>query len=135
MRAGERTVAPRRRSRVFCPPGGIARRVCVAIVVSRTLRLLHVFAASVSLASCTAVEPEGATLARRRGVALREGERVPNSPERAAVGAIAKPVVRGTPEFARLVRCDDPRVVFKDEERTGADRLMTPRLCDRLVHL
>jgi hypothetical protein len=33
------------------------------------------------------------------------------------------------------VRCDLDDVVFKDEERTGADRMMVPRAQDRLLVL
>lgn len=43
--------------------------------------------------------------------------------------------MRGTPEFARLVEVTDASVVFKDEEGTGADRTMTPRLRDKLLAL
>ena len=60
---------------------------------------------------------------------------MPDTTERDAVGALAHPIARGTPAFARLVRCDDARIVFKDEERTGADRMMTPRLRERLTGL
>ena len=56
----------------------------------------------------------------------------PELPEIARVGAISGPVERGTVPFHRLVRCDAENIVFKDEEGTGADRLMTPRLKERL---
>lgn len=86
---------------------------------------------SAATASCAA---DGPSLSRRRG-ALRIGERVPGAPERETVGAIARPVLRGGGDFGHLVRCDDGRIVFKDEEKTGADRLMTQRLRDGLVRL
>jgi hypothetical protein len=75
------------------------------------------------------------SLARSRRVALRVGERVPDASEREIAGSIVRPVTPGTPDFGRLVRCDDPRIVFKDEEESGDDRLMTPRLRGRLVAL
>ncbi len=66
---------------------------------------------------------------------LRLGERVPEGSEAQATGAISGRVTRGTAEFGRLVRDDDALVVFKDEEGTGADRMMTPRLRSRLHRL
>jgi hypothetical protein len=60
---------------------------------------------------------------------------VPDTSEAAATGALAERVVRGSPAFAELVRCDDPDIVFKDEEHTGADRMMTPRLRFLLLRL
>lgn len=55
--------------------------------------------------------------------------------EVAAAGAIRAPIKRGEPAFAGLVESEDPLIVFKDEEGTGADRLMTPRLRSRLHRL
>jgi hypothetical protein len=49
--------------------------------------------------------------------------------------AIQNPVTRGSRSFGDLVRNGDSRVVFKDEERTGADRMMTPRLRSRVGEL
>jgi hypothetical protein len=60
--------------------------------------------------------------------ALSLGQRVPDTSEAAATGPLTERVVRGSPAFAELVRSDDPDIVFKDEEHTGADRMMTPRL-------
>lgn len=70
-----------------------------------------------------------------RHPALRLGEHVPDGAEITAVGPLEKPIVRGTPGFERLVKCDRARIVFKNEEQTGADELMTPRLCARLTRL
>jgi hypothetical protein len=64
--------------------------------------------------------------AESNGLAL--GERFPDTSEAAAVGPIVERVSRSGAGFPRLVRCDGPGLVFKDEEGTGADRLMTPRL-------
>jgi hypothetical protein len=63
------------------------------------------------------------------------GQRVPDVAEATVVGAIEAPVTRKTPAFARLVRYERADVVFKDEEGTSADRMMTPRLRDRLARL
>lgn len=63
------------------------------------------------------------------------GTHVPDGPEAEVVGRITGRVRRGTAPFQRLVRYDASDVVFKDEEGTGADRLMTPRLRDALSAL
>src|ERR1700748_3592791 len=57
-------------------------------------------------------------------------EHVPPLGERAALR-----IKRGDPAFPDRVRCEHPLIVFKDEEGTGADRMMTPRLRDRVVAL
>lgn len=68
-----------------------------------------------------------------RPLSLRE--RVPDGGENEIVGSIGEPVTRKDVEWRRLVQCQSPLVLFKDEERTGADRRMTPRLCDKLADL
>ena len=59
---------------------------------------------------------------------LRVGARVPDASEAEAVGAPAGRIHRASPAFTLLVRCNDPGLSFKDEEGTGADRVMTVRL-------
>jgi hypothetical protein len=59
----------------------------------------------------------------------------PGKKESDVVGSITAPVVRGTPEFSALVENKNPNIVFKDEEKTGADRMMTPRLQKKLDDL
>jgi hypothetical protein len=66
----------------------------------------------------------------RNDLALRQ--KVPNAKEVDVVGAIVKRITRHDPEFAQLVSNMNPDIVFKDEERTAADRLMTPKLKARL---
>lgn len=66
---------------------------------------------------------------------LVPGERVPDVSEWSAVGAAATVIRRDTPEFERLVRNENTEIVFKDEEGTGADRMMTPTLKARLDDL
>lgn len=59
---------------------------------------------------------------------LSLGQKVPNASETATCGAIAKKIKRTDPEFANLVENDNADIVFKDEEGTGADRMMTAKL-------
>jgi hypothetical protein len=66
---------------------------------------------------------------------LRLGVHVPDASEAETVGAINGVVARGSPEFAKLIRADHADLVVKDEEGSGADRLMTPRLHSRLMRL
>jgi hypothetical protein len=90
---------------------------------------------TLALTACTEPAPDGPALSKPRTVALRIGDRIPEGTEASVVGALETPVVRGSPAYARLVRCDDERVLFKDEEKSGADRMMTPRLRARLLDL
>lgn len=69
------------------------------------------------------------------GRQLQIGERVPDQAENEAVGGVQARVARGDPEWYRLTACQASRVMFKDEEHTGADRRMTPRLCELLGRL
>lgn len=59
---------------------------------------------------------------------LENGEHVPSTGEKETVGAITAKIVRGTPEFDALVTNTNSKVVFKDEEGTGADRIMSTKL-------
>lgn len=58
---------------------------------------------------------------------LFQGQSIPATSEAAASGSIKARITRGSQDFGKLVKFD-PAVVFKDEEKTGADLLMTPRL-------
>lgn len=86
---------------------------------------------------CTDHLPGGFSLSKQdtSDRPFRLGERVPEGSEAAAIGAITERITRGSSDFTHLVRCDDADVVFKDEEGTGADRMMTPRLRARLRRL
>ena len=97
-------------------------------------RALLSLAAAAFAVSCTHSEGD-VSLSKRSGRVLRLHERFPDRGEAQVVDGISARIQRGTPEFARLVRCTDPAIVFKDEEGTGADRLMTPRLRSRLERL
>jgi hypothetical protein len=59
---------------------------------------------------------------------LTLGQMVPPRSERDVVGAATSVIKRGTPAFSALVRNSNPDVAFKDEEGTGADRMMTSKL-------
>lgn len=97
-------------------------------------RLLASLVALILAVSCG--EHEGdVSLSKRGGAILRLHERVPDRSETAVLGSISGRVERGSAEYARLVRCSDADIVFKDEEGTGADRMMTGRLRSRLGRL
>jgi hypothetical protein len=66
---------------------------------------------------------------------LEPGQYWPQVPEAEAVGAIERRILRGGPGFSRLVRNDVDRIVFKDEEGTGADRLMSSDVRARSAEL
>lgn len=63
---------------------------------------------------------------------LNLGDKVPNKSEATTVGAATSKIIRGTPEFAALVKNTNADIVFKDEEGTGADRMMTTKLKNKL---
>ena len=63
---------------------------------------------------------------------LKVGEKVPNIAETKAVGAIAGKIGRNDPEFKTLISNTNADIVFKDEELTAADRVMTTALQTRL---
>ncbi|MEY9523981.1 hypothetical protein ABIF70_005122 [Bradyrhizobium japonicum] len=63
---------------------------------------------------------------------LSQGQKVPNAGETATCGAITKKIKRTDPEFATLVSNQNASIVFKDEEGTGADRMMSTRLQAKL---
>jgi len=60
-------------------------------------------------------------------------QKVPDVSEAEAVGPFAAAILRGSPEFMRLVRNDNPKIVFKSEEANkDDDRMMTPRLNEKV---
>jgi hypothetical protein len=79
---------------------------------------------------CTSRELEELEKLKKPG--LKVGEKVPNISEVKAVGAIKSKIKRGTTEFKSLVKNNNPDIVFKDEEETGADRMMTVKLKNKL---
>ncbi|HYO95786.1 MAG TPA: hypothetical protein VER33_14790 [Polyangiaceae bacterium] len=88
--------------------------------------------------SCFERSPSGGALSKQRAApvqSLPAGQYWPDAAEQAVVGSIQQPVRRGSPEFGRLVAFDEPHIVFKDEEGTGADRLMALSVRERLNRL
>jgi Hedgehog amino-terminal signalling domain len=63
---------------------------------------------------------------------FRVGQSYPDVDEDKVCGAIHGRIHRGDTAFTQLVQNSNSVVEIKDEERTGADRFMTPRLCDCL---
>ncbi|MBY5337001.1 hypothetical protein HFO99_24330 [Rhizobium leguminosarum] len=55
-------------------------------------------------------------------------QKVPNQSEGTVSGAIAGRIKRTDPEFNDLVSNINTKIIFKDEEGTGADRMMSGRL-------
>lgn len=66
---------------------------------------------------------------------LKQGERVPDKAEKSAVGAVTSKIVRDSQEFKALIENQNGDIVFKDEEGTGADRMMTSKLEEKLATL
>jgi hypothetical protein len=63
---------------------------------------------------------------------FRVGDYAPARPEIEVVGGADKPIRRRSRDYARLVECRHDSVVFKDEEKNGADRRMSRRAHERL---
>jgi hypothetical protein len=67
---------------------------------------------------------------------LKIGQKVPNRPESEVVGRLMKKIKRNSLDFNFLVYNDDPNIIFKNEEKdqpqSEADRLMSPRLREKL---
>ena len=63
---------------------------------------------------------------------LTLGQHIPADAETTICGPFIKKIRREDPEFGTFTRNANPKIVFKDEEGTGADRMMTQRLSDKL---
>jgi hypothetical protein len=64
---------------------------------------------------------------------LKLKQKVPNTSEAAAVGPFAAAIKRGSIQFKKLIRNDNPDIVFKGEEANkDDDRMMTPKLNERV---
>lgn len=98
-----------------------------------SLRVVPLCFTVLPLWGCDALTP-APPLAKRAG-ALQLGERMPRVSEQQAIGQVNVRVSRGMPDYRRLLRNRSSEIVFKDEESTGADRMMTARLERRLMAL
>ena len=96
--------------------------------------IMTVFACCLGLA-CTPHDLPSLSKERQRVDRLRPGQAVPARPEVEVVGAIRDPITRAHPGFKTLVRSENDAIVYKDEERTGADRLMSAKLRHKLYLL
>jgi Hedgehog amino-terminal signalling domain len=99
----------------------------------QTLRLVPLCLAAAALTGCDALSP-GPALSKAGG-SLDLGEHMPRMSEQDAIGPVLVRVSRGMPDYRGLLRNRSNEIVFKDEETTGADRMMTPRLERRLMSL
>lgn len=120
---------------VFLPGGGRAGSTVTVRVGPHPGLLVGTLAL---LAGCVDKDGFAPTMSRERraGIpAFRAGEHRPEATEGQTVGRAEQPVARGSTGFSRLVPAEHPAILFKDEERTGADRLMSPRLRAALYRL
>lgn|SRR6185503_11454189 len=103
------------------------------MLASRTIVIACAFATF----GCDGLSGMDVALSKRAGLPreLGLGRRVPDVAETLAIGPLEPPIARRTPAFARLIKYEGGNVVFKDEEGTSADRMMTPRLRDHLTRL
>lgn len=63
---------------------------------------------------------------------LTPNQKIPDISEKDASGAIKSEIKFGSLRFAELIRYPYSDVIFKDEENTGADYWMTPKLAEKL---
>jgi hypothetical protein len=87
---------------------------------------------------CMERSPSAPPLARQQPgppTVLRSGEYRPPVPEAEIVGALDERILRDSPAFSGLVRDSGQEIIYKDEEGTGADRMMTRKLRVKLYEL
>ncbi len=87
--------------------------------------------------ACDSFDSDAPSLAQNREQQRRllPGKFFPVISEKNASGVLGERISRNSEGFKRLVRGDPTELVFKDEEGTGADLVMSPRLRDRLMRL
>lgn len=85
------------------------------------------------LAGCDGLTPAPPLSKRARELAV--GDQIPAVTEREAIGKVEAPVTRSGARFRSLRQSESREIVFKDEEATGADRMMTARLEQKLERL
>lgn len=113
----------------------------MSFIKSRSLKINHLRLSStrllvvVALVLCSSVADScapGRGYGRRRVARplspLVYKQHVPNVGEEtiAASGSPEGRVARSDPKFSQLVTVDNDDIVFRDEEKTGEDRIMTP---------
>lgn len=101
-------------------------------MLSQTFASLR-FVLTTLLLSCDSMS-QAPALSRPRGE-LQLGDKVPRTAEQEAIGTVESRVLRRGAGFRELMQNRSAEIVFKDEEATGADRVMTPRLAQRLARL
>ncbi|KAF8793956.1 Sonic hedgehog protein like [Argiope bruennichi] len=112
------------------------RRVCS----NRKKHLLLVLCLSLVWSGAQPCSP-GRSGARRRSIRkltpLVFKQHVPNVPENSigASGPAEERIRRGDSRFKELVLNYNPDIVYKDKKGTGADRVMTQRLKEKLDNL
>jgi Hedgehog amino-terminal signalling domain len=111
-----------------------SRRRIASMRADHPFPFLRALGPALLLLGCDALGDNTPALSRSSGE-LQPGHQVPNLSEAEAIGAATTRISRLRPEFRQLVRNTNADIVFKDEETTGADRLMTRRLSERLNRL
>jgi hypothetical protein len=96
----------------------------------------HLLVTALLGVGCVEVPRDVPELSRdHRTTELSVGEARPAMAESRASGALSSRINRDSERFGELVRCTTADIVFKDEEGTGADRLMAPSLRSKLERL
>ncbi len=108
-----------------------------AVTFARLASLHDIGGSSPAAESCREVGRRfsGTSRADARDTELALGDRVPIKSEVEACGPIKKKIKLGDPEYTNLVSNTNAEIVFKDEEGTGADRMMSALMKQRLDRL
>lgn len=115
--------------RLFFPSGiGLLEIVVEVAGAKVALRVASEKGATAGEAAAAGLGLESFAMAAAASDDLVLGQKVPNQREADTVGPTTTIIRRDSPEFATLVRNDNPDIVFKDEEGTAADRMMTRKL-------
>jgi hypothetical protein len=102
-------------------------------MLRQTIRKVPLCIAAMAISGCESLT-RGPALSKADG-SLELGEYLPRVSEQDAIGRVLVRVSRRMPDYRGLRRHASREIVFKDEETTGADRMMTLRLERRLMVL